>query len=62
MIFQTGTKKSGFASNEDYKKLNGFMEKKSNHGLGYEFSAFVLFDTDNPNDSKFDVRQQGERW
>ncbi len=55
-------KKSGAINSEDYRKLNGFMEKKSDHGLGYEFSAFVVFDTENPNKSVAEVRQRGERW
>jgi hypothetical protein len=55
-------KKSGAINAEDYRKLNGFMEKKNDRGLGYEFSAFVTFDTENPNKSRAEVKQQGERW
>jgi hypothetical protein len=55
-------KKSGAINSEDYRKLNGFMEKKSDHGLGYEFSAFVIFDTETPDKSIAKVKQRGERW
>lgn len=47
---------------EDYRKLNGFMESKDNRGLGYQFSAFIWFNTEDPADSSFEVKESGERW
>ncbi|SRR6266404_1506870 len=55
-------KKSGADVSEDYEKLNGFMASKNDKGLGYEFSAFVTFNTDDPADSSVEVKQQGEKW
>ena len=55
-------KKSGCDPSEDYKKLNGFMEEKNDNGLGYDFSAFVIFDTENPDNSSAKVKQKGEKW
>jgi hypothetical protein len=55
-------KKTGLNPSEDYKKLNGFMEDKNDHGLGYEFSAFVIFDTGNPANSSAKVKQKGDKW
>jgi hypothetical protein len=47
---------------EDFEKLNGFMELKANKGLGYQFSAFVIFDIKNPTASQVEVKQAGEKW
>lgn len=55
-------KKAGADYSEDYRKLNGFMADRNDHGLGYEFSAFVIFDTNTPTNSSVEVKQAGDRW
>lgn len=46
----------------DFSKLNGFMRDQNNGGRSYKFSAFIIFDVENPNSSTIEVKENGENW
>ena len=55
-------KKSGGNTRVDYEKLNTYVQGRNNGGLGYNFSAFVIFNTENPEGSNFEVKNSDEHW
>jgi hypothetical protein len=46
----------------DFKKLNAFMRAENAGGRGYKFSAFVVFDVENPENSTVEVKGKDETW
>lgn len=46
----------------DFQKLNGFMRDIGDGGRGYEFSAFVVFDVTNPENSTSEIKDRNETW
>ena len=46
----------------DFKKLDGFMAEKNEGGREYDFSAFIIFDVENPEKSSAEVKEVGENW
>lgn len=55
-------KKRGRDPRPDYEKLNIYMQERDNGGLGYNFSAFVVFDTESPEASTCEVKDKTEHW
>lgn len=55
-------KSSNQERQSDFCKLNGFMASQDDGGRGYCFSAFVVFDVNNPEDSSVEVKEKGEQW
>jgi hypothetical protein len=46
----------------DFRKLNSFMNGIDAGGRGYEFSAFVIFNVENPEKSTVEVKNKNETW
>ena len=46
----------------DFKKLNAFMREEDTGGRKYEFSAFVVFDVEDPKNSTVEVKDKNENW
>lgn len=46
----------------DYEKLKTYMNDRNSRGLGYKFSAFIIFNVNNPEDLPVEVKESGENW
>ena len=55
-------KKNGRDARLDYEKLNAYMRNNNDGGLGYKFSAFVVFDTKNPENSTCEIKDSTGSW
>ncbi len=57
LIIEAKKSNSTVNHKQDYKKLDGYMQE-----LGYKYSAFVIFDVDNPKESKVEVKIKRKNW